>query len=241
MTPRSRQSTLTPFPGVNKKQPDSASTVSGPFTYSLICNNQIGDNVISGYLDISLTRIGLLQIGLCKNSFVGPGRGVRVLIAFAPLCSALLLFGCAYSFTGASVPPHLKTVGIPLVDDRSGFGEAGLREQFTTELTNLFIADNSLQVGDRTTSDALLQGAITSVTDAPSVVQQGEQVSKRRITVTVSFTFQDMKLRKKVWEKTFSNWGDYDSGGGLSQRQTGLTEAIRKISEDILLETVSGW
>jgi hypothetical protein len=152
-----------------------------------------------------------------------------------------LLMGCAYSFTGASVPAHLKTIGIPLVDDQSGFGEAGLRERFTTEVTNLFIGDNSLQVADRTNSDAVLQGVITSVTDAPAVVEQGEQVSKRRITMSVRFAFQDMKLRKKVWEKTFSNWGDYDSGGGLSQRQTGLTEAIRKISEDVLLETVSGW
>jgi hypothetical protein len=164
-----------------------------------------------------------------------------LLTTYALLLFPLLLAGCAYSFTGASVPAHLKTIGIPLVDDQSGFGEAGLREKFTTEVTNLFISDNSLQVADRTNSDAVLQGAITSVTDAPAVVEQGEQVSKRRITMSVRFAFQDMKLRKKVWEKTFSNWGDYDSGGGLSQRQTGLTEAIRKISEDVLLETVSGW
>ncbi|MBP1648351.1 MAG: hypothetical protein H6Q30_1796, partial [Bacteroidetes bacterium] len=28
---------------------------------------------------------------------------------------------------------------------------------------------------------------------------------------------------------------------GASQRQAGLQEAIRKLTEDILLETVSGW
>ena len=153
----------------------------------------------------------------------------------------LQLPGCAYSFTGASVPSHLKTIAIPLVDDQSGFGEPGLREEFTRELTNLFISDNSLQVADRSTADAILQGAIVTVADAPLVVEQGEQVSKRRITMTVRFTFQDMKLRQKVWDKTFSNWGDYDSGGGISQRQVGLKEAIRKITEDVLLETVSGW
>lgn len=168
--------------------------------------------------------------------------------AFALFGIALVLLltctGCPYSFTGASVPPHLKTVAIPLVDDQSNFGEAGLRERFTNELTNLFISDNSLEVTNRTTADAILEGAILSITDAPSVVgsgAQGEQVSKRRITISVKFAFQDMKLRKKAWEKTFSNWGDYDSGGGLSQREAGLQEAIKKITEDILLETVSGW
>jgi hypothetical protein len=148
--------------------------------------------------------------------------------------------GC-YSFTGGSVPANLKTVTIPLVDDQSGFGQAGLREKFTNDLTTLFIKDNSLEVTNRTNADALLEGVLLPITDAPVAVQQGEQVSKRRITMSAKFTFQDMKLRRKIWEKTFSNWGEYDSGGGLSQRQTGLEEAIKKITEDILLETVSGW
>ncbi len=167
--------------------------------------------------------------------------GAAALLAAA--AAVLPAPGC-YSFTGASVPSHLKTVAIPLVDDQSGFGEPGLREQFTTTLTNLFISDNSLEVADRTAADAILEGAITSISDAPAIIQQGqqgEQVSRRRITVNARFTFQDMKLRRKVWEKTFSNWGDYDVGGGPSQRQAGLQEAIRKITEDILLETVSGW
>lgn len=148
--------------------------------------------------------------------------------------------GC-YSFTGSSVPAHLSTIAIPLVDDQSGFGEPGLRELCTTELTTQFIADNSLQVTDRTTSDSILEGVITRVTDAPSSVGQGEQVRQRRITVYGRFVYRDMKLRKVVWEKTFSNWGDYDSGQGLSQRQTGLQEAVRKLTSDVLLETVSGW
>jgi len=154
---------------------------------------------------------------------------------------ACLLAGCAYSFTGASVPPHLKTVAIPLVDDQSGLGEPGLREKFTTELIQLFTADNSLEVSDRGTSDSILEGTVLSVSDAPAVVTQGEQVTRRRVTVTVRFAFQDMKQRKKLWDKNFSNWGDYDSGGGLSQRQAGLQEALKKITEDVLLETVSGW
>jgi len=164
-------------------------------------------------------------------------RPVTAGMAFVLLAA---LAGC-YSFKGGSVPPHLKTIAIPLVDDQSGFGQPGLREEFTSELTNMFINDNSLEIADRSVADAILEGAITSVSDAPSVVQQGEQVSKRRITIAVKFDLQDMKLRKKMWDKTFSNWGDYDSGGGLSQRKTGLDDAIRKISEDILLETVSGW
>jgi len=166
---------------------------------------------------------------------------VRAPYAVCIAVCAAVFSGCVYSFTGASVPSHLKTVAIPLVDDQSGFGEPGLRETFTRELTDLFNADNSLQVADKSTADAILEGAIVTIADAPSVVTGGEQVSKRRITMTVHFKFQDMKLRKKVWEKNLTNWGDYDSGSGLSQRQVGVQEAMRKIAEDVVLETVSGW
>ena len=168
-------------------------------------------------------------------------RRATALRLTAAFVAGALFGGCVYSFTGASVPSHLKTVAIPLVDDQSGFGEPGLREKFTNELIQLFTADNSLEVADRGTADSIIEGAITSIGDAPAVVAQGEQVTRRRITISARFTFQDRKLRKKVWEKTFSNWGDYDSGGGLSQRQAGLQDAMRKIAEDVLLETVSGW
>jgi hypothetical protein len=158
-----------------------------------------------------------------------------------PVLCGMILLGCAYSFTGSSVPSHLKTVAIPVIDDQSGFGEPGLRELFTQELTTQFITDNSLEVADRTTADSILEGVVVTVTDIPSWVEEGEQVRKRRITISAKFVYQDMKLRKKVWEKTFSNWGDYVSGTGLSQRSEGIREALRKLCEDVLLETVSGW
>lgn len=169
------------------------------------------------------------------------GRIARGLLAFLLAGLVAGASGCPYSFTGASVPPHLKTVAIPLVEDQSGIGEPGLREKVTTELTNLFISDNSLEVTDRSSADAILEGVVVTITDAPSVIEQGEQVRGRRVTLTARFVMKDMKLRKTMWEKTFTNWGDYDSGGGLSQRQTGLNEAIRKVTEDVLLEAVSGW
>ncbi|MDH4069231.1 MAG: LPS assembly lipoprotein LptE [Ignavibacteria bacterium] len=157
------------------------------------------------------------------------------------LFSAVLV--ACYSFTGASIAPHLSTVAIPLVDDRSGFGAPGLRELLTQQLTEEFITDNSLQVADRTEADSILEGIIVRVTDAASVLGQGESVDTRRVTIEAKFVYKDMTLRKDVWERTFSNWGDYETTGGdiFQAQQGGLQEAIRKISEDVLLQTVSGW
>ncbi len=152
-----------------------------------------------------------------------------------------ILSGCTYSFKGGSVPPHLKTIAIPIAEDQSGYGDPALREQFSNQLVQRFLNDNSLEMADRGSADSILEGVITDVKDAPSVVQAGEQVATRRITVTVRMTFQDLKLRKKVWERDFSSWGDYPSGSGLTQRNEGIQEAVRKLTEDILNETVAGW
>ena len=163
-----------------------------------------------------------------------------ILILFTFHFSLLIfLSGCAYSFSGSSVPKHLKTIAIPLFEDQSGFGEPGLKENFTTTLINLFVNDNSLQVADRNTADSILEGSIVTIQDAPSIISPGEQVSKRRITINVHVTYQDLKLRKKMWEKNFSNWGEYSTSG--ETRTVALTQAVNKVTEDILIETVSGW
>jgi hypothetical protein len=128
-----------------------------------------------------------------------------------------------------------------VVDDASGYGDPSLRELFTTELTQKFINDATLELTDRSTADAMLDGSIVEVRDAPSVLQDGENVAQRRLTVRVRMTFRDMTLRKTVWEKEFTQYGDYPSGSGLTQRQEGIAEAVRKLTEDILNETVAGW
>ncbi len=151
----------------------------------------------------------------------------------------MLVFGSCYSFTGASVAPHLKTVAIPLFEDVSGFGEPGLREKFTQKVLEQFRNDNNLELGERLTADSIIEGTISTVIDAPSVIGGNDIVRTRRVTVTVHASYTDMKFRKKIWEKDFSNWGEYTQGS--QTRDVALNQAVDKVAEDILLETVSGW
>jgi hypothetical protein len=148
---------------------------------------------------------------------------------------------CAYSFTGASVPEHLKTIAIPIADDRSGSGEAGLRENLTQKLIQKFIDDNTLQVAERTTANALLECSIVSLSDAPAIVSAGENITSRRITIGVKVIYRDLVKRKTIFEKTFTNYSDYPSIDPIQGRTTAIETAIDLISEDILLDTVSGW
>lgn len=148
---------------------------------------------------------------------------------------------CAYSFTGASVPEHLKTVAIPIADDRSGSGEPGLRESLTQKLIQKFIDDNTLQVSERTTATAIIECTITSLSDAPAIVSAGEDIQSRRVTISVKVISRDLVKRKTLFDKTFSNYGDYPTSDPIQGRVNAIETAIDKISEDILLDTVSGW
>lgn len=164
--------------------------------------------------------------------------GKKILIGL--IVAAACCQGC-YSFRGGSVPAHLKTIAVPLFDDQSGTGEPGLREQLTNKLLERFRQDNSLQVTDKTNADSMIEGIITSVPDEPNAVIKGESVTTKKITVMVKVTYEDQKLKKKVWEKDLSNWGVYEISGGPAQRQAAITSAIDKLTEDIVNETVSGW
>jgi len=162
--------------------------------------------------------------------------GHTALIAFLAAAS-----GCSYSFTGSSVPAHLKTVHISLFDDRTGSGEPVVREDFTNRLIERFRQDNSLEVTDQSAADAELEGSIATFNDQPTVVAAGESVQKARITIGVKASFSDKKMKKTVYEKTFTAWGEYQIGADPAVRKAAVTTAIEKLTEDILLATVSGW
>jgi hypothetical protein len=178
-----------------------------------------------------------------KSGFDLPLINASFGIIFLFITSGVINFTgcCVYSFTGASVPQHLKTIAIPIAEDRSGSGEPGLKELLTDQLVQKFINDNTLQVTDKVNADALLECVILPLSDAPVIVAAGENVEARRITINVQVTYKDLVKRKTIFDKKFSNYGDYPSGGSISQRRDAIQSAVDKITEDILLDTVSGW
>jgi len=149
--------------------------------------------------------------------------------------------GCPYSFTGSSVPPHLRTIAIPFADDRSGSGNTEIREKLTKVLTQKFIEDNSFKIAERTKADAIIEMYIASWDDAAAVVSSGETIQTRRITIGVQVVYKDLVQKKTVYEKRFSDYGDYPAGSGIEGIQKGIETAIDRITDTILLDTVSGW
>ncbi|MEP7235081.1 MAG: LptE family protein [Ignavibacteriota bacterium] len=156
---------------------------------------------------------------------------------------AFLIFnycGC-YSFTGASLPAGIKSIGIPVPADNSNFAQATLRQQLGDQLLQKFTRDGSLQVRERSISDALLDVTITSISDLPIGVRTGEELTNKRVTITVSATFRDQKKQKTFWEKSFQQTGDYPISQGIDGENLAIKNALDKLSNDLLLGVISNW
>ena len=157
---------------------------------------------------------------------------------FFSLC--ILLSGC-YSFTGASLPTGIKSIAIPLATDNSGFGNATMRQQLTDQLIQKFTRDGSLQVRERGVADALLDVTITSITDLPIGVGSSDQLTNKRVTITVEATYRDQKKQKTFWDKSFQQTGDYPISQNLDGLNLALKNAEDKLSNDLLLGVISNW
>ena len=156
---------------------------------------------------------------------------------------SLNIYSCGvYSFRGNNPPEGIKTIAVPLFIDNSGYAEAGIKERFTELLKNRIISDNTLKLVDKTKADGLLTCTISSIRDEALVISGTENVTKRKVTITVSVIFDNLKKQTKIWERTYENWGEYNSSSNtFSEREIGIVAAREKITEDILNDIISNW
>ena len=125
-----------------------------------------------------------------------PKTSITVYIVFALVLATLQ--GC-YSFTGSSLPAHLKTIAIPVFEDRSGAGIAQFRGEITGGLAQKIEAQSALRLTpSMARADALLEGTITSFADAPSQLSSAtERAMTNRVTLVVQVRMVD-RLKKNA-------------------------------------------
>src|SRR4030042_2701813 len=93
---------------------------------------------------------------------------------------SLLLGHCGYySFSGSTLPSYLKTIAIPVFDDKTA--EVGVRESITDVLIQEFTKDNTLKIADTRNADSVLEGTIISIRDQAGAYDANEQVKDIKI------------------------------------------------------------
>lgn len=195
--------------------------------------------VIKTRVPLYLHRPTMLQYHNRSRAASSLMRGRIFVLCLAGCFLLSTLTGC-YSFTGGSIPPHLKTLSIPLADDASGFGQPQLRELLTQQILQAFRRDNAFTlVEDR--ADAVLTVTIANISEETATVQQGEAERDKKVVVTANVVYEDRVKQKVIWQKPMPATIAYDIASGLQGRDAALQRALQQIANDILLSVVSGW
>lgn len=169
-------------------------------------------------------------------------RASRISLYFCLILMCVPFWSGCYSFTGASVPQHWTSIAIPLFEDESGFGQPSLRETVTNTLIMKMQRDNTLKLADRGSASVELIGKIVSViADQPLAVAQGSQASRLQIVLKADVVLYDKVQQRQAWKKSFTAYGNYAPTAGTAEREAGLSQAVEKLTDDVLLETISAW
>jgi hypothetical protein len=154
-----------------------------------------------------------------------------LLILLAAVCA-----GCAYSLKG-TLPPHLKTIAIPLVENRTA--EAGIAETLTDLLTDRFLAEGLLGVTALENANSRLDARLLSVSEKVEQFTDQDQVTGIRVTLKVDVTFVDLVEQKDLWKASFSEWGTYDPAG--ETREDAIGRAVDKLVLSINQKMLADW
>jgi len=162
-------------------------------------------------------------------------KNKKIIFIFLYSAAALIIQGCGiYSFSGSTLPSHIKTVAVPLFQNNTP--EFGIDQKLTDAIISAISKDNSLKITDARNADSILKGTILQITDRAGQYTADEVASSYRVTINVKIVFEDVKKRKALWEETWSQWGEY-----TNSRDEGLDQAVEKLTTDIINKTISGW
>jgi hypothetical protein len=155
------------------------------------------------------------------------------------------LAGCPYGFSSSLLPGHIRTVAVPLLENRTQRGD--LSPALADSLTEAFIDNHTLKIVGEKTADSVVEGSILEYRREPFTVDENEQVLEYRVEIVLEVRFVDVRKNKILWEEPrLSEWATYifaESVGGQAaeSEEIGIGRVLAKLTDDVLNRTVEGW
>jgi len=166
----------------------------------------------------------------------------------ASLCTSFLLVmsGCAYySFTGATIPSHLSTIAIPLVEDATISTISSMDEEMTALLVDRFVGQTRLSLQpDETQADVVLRARIERYLNQPASVGGQERATLNRVTISISAEYIDRTKDETLFTRSFSSFEEYDPTDpdkGLAGEEDAAIAILKQIADDIFTAATSNW
>ncbi len=161
---------------------------------------------------------------------------MKLLITFIVILMVLSTGCLHYSFSGSSLPSHIKTVSIELPDNNTS--KVGLEQKVYDGINSAFVALNNPSVV-REGGDANLYIKLTNYQNNPDEFDAQGNVKTYKVIITAEVRFTDRKENSAIYEGNLSGIGIYNHES--ENENTGIDNAIRKLNESIVNNTISGW
>ncbi|MDR0363745.1 MAG: LPS assembly lipoprotein LptE [Bacteroidales bacterium] len=155
----------------------------------------------------------------------------------------MIQIGCKvnYSFSGASIPAEAKTFSVFFFKNTSYLVEPTLSQNFTDALRSR-LSNQTRLTQVELNGDLHFEGAITNYTPSQPAAIASETASLNRLSITVSVKFVNTVEPHLSFEKSFTQFVDYDSGLDLgSVQSTLMDEVIVLLVDDIFNQSVANW
>ncbi len=157
---------------------------------------------------------------------------------------AVLLAGCKvnYSFTGASVSPDVKTISIATFPSyQAPLAPPSLGQSFTENLKDIFLRQTNLTLV-KSNGDLIIEGEITQYRTSDEAVTGNDVSTVSRLTIVVNVIYTDTKNEDNSYEKSFTNFAQFDGTQTLSSVESQLIEEINeKLAQDIFNISLGNW
>jgi hypothetical protein len=166
------------------------------------------------------------------------------------LLGAAAATGCGYALSGrgSSLPDYIRTIGIPLFENRTPI--VTVEQLFTEKVRIEFQSRGRYAVQpSEPGADAIVRGVITSIVPSPAGFGSQQLATRYRFTVAVGVKVDDVKQQKTLWENpglTFSD--EYElqnqltAGDAQAQGATFLSQeraVMERMSTDFARSVVS--
>ncbi len=153
------------------------------------------------------------------------------------IAAIALLFGGCYTFTGSTLPAHLKTIQVLPVEDNTL--NPVFAEKMTQSLISGFESRSSLRAVNQN-PHCELKTILKSYSHVPYNTS-GSDVTSYRIDVKISVQFFDRVKNKMLFEEdNLPGFGTYSVTNGQTESE-GQEATIASVVEIILNNTVSQW
>jgi len=153
---------------------------------------------------------------------------------------AITLIGC-YSFSGASIPPNIRTFSVDMFQNRATMVNPVLSNEVTDGLRSYITSRSNLREIDGT-PDIEITGEITAYTLTPMAAQADAQAALQRFTITVRVNFANNVTTADSFSQNFSVFRDFDSSLDFNSVEDGfMKEIVEELINNIFMRAFANW